>query len=326
MGIFSMNQPSTSWGEPASSGSSEPARPAVSVIMPVFNQESWIGAAIDSVLDQDLPDWELIIVDDASTDASVSIAQSYAARDPARIRLLRHPHSARLGAAASRNAAISEARGRYIAFLDADDLFCTGKLGEEVRLLDSMPEVAMLYGPAVWRWQDGRRKDLIDTIAIAADRVHVPPSLAWRILLDRIGNVPCTCAVLIRTDVARALGGFEESFRLYEDQTLWAKIFLRYPVYVASVVRSIYRQHETSTSSVAALRGEYHVLRPHSAQPRFLDWMEQEATRAGVADARCRRALWRARLPYRWPIAGRALARFRRHKRRLRILFGAGQP
>jgi teichuronic acid biosynthesis glycosyltransferase TuaG len=96
--------------------------PAVSVIMPVLNQEAWLGAAIDSVRSQRLTDWELLIIDDGSTDSSRTVAERYAAQDAERIRILSTAANHR-GAAAARNAAMAAARGRYISFLDADDLY-----------------------------------------------------------------------------------------------------------------------------------------------------------------------------------------------------------
>ncbi len=297
--------------------------PAVSVIMPVFNQEAWLGAATDSVRSQRLTDWELLIVDDGSTDASRAIMDRYAARESGRIRILTHPGSARRGAAASRNLALFEARGRYVAFLDADDLYGREKLAEEVRLLDGAPEAAMLYGPALWRWQDGRRADRVDRIGIAVGEVYPPPELAWRILLDKEGDIPCICAVLIRREAALAVGGFEEAFHLYEDQTLWAKLFLRHGVLVSPSALSVYRQHEGSASAQAKRSGEYDWWTAHPAHRIFLEWMGREAAAAGVEDPRLKRALWRAILAYRQPWLGRADAMTRRMMRRLRG--GTGQ-
>jgi glycosyltransferase involved in cell wall biosynthesis len=278
--------------------------PAVSVIMPVFNQEAWLGAAIDSVRAQRLTDWELLIVDDGSTDGGRAVMQRYAALDPDRIRLLSHPAGERRGAAASRNLGIRQARGRYVAFLDADDLFLREKLAAEVRKLDGAPDAAMLYAPALWRWEDGRRADRVDRIGIEVGRVHPSPELSWRILLERQGDVPCTCAVLIRREAAAACGGFEEGFRLYEDQTLWAKLFLRHGTLVSPTVQSIYRQHAASTSAAAERSGLYHFSRPHPAQLEFFTWVEREAERECISDARLARALRRARLRHRYPWLG----------------------
>lgn len=269
---------------------------AVSVVMPVHNQDAWLGAAIDSVRAQRLTDWELLIVDDGSTDGSRAVMERYAALDQGRIHLLSHIGGARRGAAASRNLAIAEARGRYLAFLDADDLYFREKLAVEVQRMDEAPEAAMLYGPALWRWDDGRRADRVDRIGVAVGRVHPPPHLVREVLIERRGDVPCTCAVLIRREAAVAVGGFEEAFRLYEDQTLWAKLFLRYPVLVSPTVHSIYRQHLGSTSARAERAGEYDFSRPHPAQVEFLDWLRAEAERDGIADSRLRSAIRIAKL------------------------------
>jgi glycosyltransferase involved in cell wall biosynthesis len=279
---------------------------AVSVVMPVHNQEAWLGPAIESVLAQRLTDWELLIVDDASTDGSRHVAERYAARDSGRIRPLSYPDGARRGAAAARNLGIAAAQGRYLAFLDADDLFLRDKLADEVRRLDAAPEAAMLYGPALWRWEDGRRADRVDRIGVEVGRVHEPPDLIWRVLIERQGDVPCTCAVLIRREPAVACGGFEEGFRLYEDQTLWAKLFLRHPTLISPTVASIYRQHDDSASAEAARRGEYDFWKPHPARSLFLDWLEEECMRAGTNDPRLARALRRAQLRQRRPWLGRA--------------------
>jgi glycosyltransferase involved in cell wall biosynthesis len=291
--------------------------PAVSVIMPVLNQEAWLGAAIDSVRSQRLTDWELLIVDDGSTDSSRAVAQRYAVQDAERIRVLPLANSNR-GAAAARNAAMAEARGRYIAFLDADDLYFREKLAEEVRMLDSAPEAAMLYGPTLWRWQDGRHADRVDRIGIAAGLVYRPPELARRILLDQEGEIPCTCAVLIRRDCALEVGGFEEAFHLYEDQTLWAKLFLSYGVLVSPRAHSIYRQHDDSVSAVAERNGEYDPWSAHPAHRAFLEWMTRRIADAHINDAQLERALRRAFLPYRYPRLAKVDALARRITRRIK--------
>ncbi len=177
---------------------------AVSVVMPVYNQDAWLGAAIDSVRAQRLTDWELLIVDDGSTDGSRAVMERYAALDQGRIRLLSHAGAARRGAAASRNLAISEARGRYLAFLDADDLYFREKLAVEVQRRDDAPEAAMLYGPSLWRWDDGRRADRVDRIGIAVAEVHPPPHLARKVLIERQGDVPLDAVGLLGGQIEHA--------------------------------------------------------------------------------------------------------------------------
>lgn len=104
----------------------------VSVIMPAYNCEAFIGMAMDSVRAQTCMNWELIVVDDCSTDATPRIVQDYAQKDP-RIRC--HQLAANQGAAAARNAATEMARGRYLAFLDSDDLWTPDKLEKQLAFM-----------------------------------------------------------------------------------------------------------------------------------------------------------------------------------------------
>jgi hypothetical protein len=105
--------------------------------------------------------------------------------------------------------------------------------------------------------------------------------------------------VLIRRAAALAVGGFEQDFTLYEDQTLWAKLFVRYPVLIAGRPTARYRQHDASTSAEATRKGEYHHWRQHEAEARFLEWFVAYSTGAGPADPALARALNRALGPYR---------------------------
>lgn len=107
--------------------------PLVSVIMPSFNAERFIAEAIDSVISQTVEDWELIIVDDASTDATAAIAAAYQRRDP-RIRLI--AQTTNQGAASARNRGLDDARGKLIAFIDSDDIWYPEKTAKQVAALE----------------------------------------------------------------------------------------------------------------------------------------------------------------------------------------------
>lgn len=104
----------------------------VSIIMPMHNSEKYVAESIDSVLSQTYSNWELIIVDDGSTDGSVSVVDGYADN---RIILLRHKKAK--GAAEARNYALREAKGRWIAFLDSDDLWLPEKLEKQINFMES---------------------------------------------------------------------------------------------------------------------------------------------------------------------------------------------
>ena len=110
----------------------------VSVIMPAYNYAQFIGAAIESVLGQSWQDWELIIVDDGSTDATPAVIAGF--HDP-RIRALRRQNG---GEAAARNSGLDLARGEYISFLDADDLYLPNALADRVAFLETHPEYGVV--------------------------------------------------------------------------------------------------------------------------------------------------------------------------------------
>jgi len=114
------------------------SRPLVSVIVTCFNREKYLGAAIDSILAQTFSDHEIVLVDDGSTDRSREVAGGYGDR-------LRYLHQDNRGASAAKNTGVDLARGRYIAFLDSDDLWSTDKLSVQLDYHVAHPDVDILY-------------------------------------------------------------------------------------------------------------------------------------------------------------------------------------
>jgi len=264
------------------------AAPRVSVITPFLNASAHISEAIESVEAQHFSDWELILVDDGSTDDSAAIAAAHAAQD-ARIRLL-PPDPAKRGAAAARNRGIAAARGELIAFLDADDIYGPEKIAHDVAALDADPEAAWVYGATRWFHDGGAGKAYRERLGVRLDRRYEPPEILTRIILEERGDIPCTCGVMIRREQLLAVGGFEERFALYEDQSLWVKLLLAYPVRVISGCNAAYRQHGGSTSTAAASSGDYDQKSPHPARDAFLGWVGDYAD-ARYAPPSVRRAL-----------------------------------
>lgn len=126
------------------------ARPLVSVMMPVYNAQEYLAEAVESVLAQTYPYWELIIVDDGSTDESLNIAQSFT---DGRIHVYHQPNA---GEAAARNQALQHMQGELVAFLDADDRFLPEHLALTVRYLNEHPEMDGVYTDGLHIDQDGR--------------------------------------------------------------------------------------------------------------------------------------------------------------------------
>jgi glycosyltransferase involved in cell wall biosynthesis len=110
----------------------------VSVVIPAYDREGTLREALESVLAQGVPDVEVVVVDDGSTDGTAAVAERLAG-----VRCLRRPHR---GPAAARNAGVAAAGGELLAFLDSDDLWAPGKLAAQLALLDAHPEVAMVFG------------------------------------------------------------------------------------------------------------------------------------------------------------------------------------
>ena len=272
--------------------------PLVSVIMIFMNEERFIAEAIASVAAQRYSNWELLLVDDGSTDESSGIARRYAERYPDQVRYLEHPEHRNCGMSASRNLGIRHAAGKYIAFLDADDAWLPHKLERQVAFLNHRPEVGMVYGPTLWwySWSgrvEDRTRDFVYGPGIEMNTVVAPPKLLAAFL--RLEGVsPCTCSVLIRRELVEAAGGFEESFRgMYEDQAFFAKVCLKATVFASSETLSKYRQHPNSSSEVTRKSGGHIAERQ-----RFLQWLAVYLTEQGTMD----KAVWRALQGELWAI------------------------
>ncbi len=108
----------------------------VSVVISFLNEENFLTEAIDSVIKQDYPCWELLLVDDGSTDKSTGIAKIYAAQNPDKIKYLEHEGHLNKGLSASRNMGINQAKGELVALLDADDVWLPNKLSHQVAILN----------------------------------------------------------------------------------------------------------------------------------------------------------------------------------------------
>lgn len=255
--------------------------PRVSVIMPVLDAERHLAEAVESVRAQTFDGWELLIVDDGSGDGSPAIAAGYAALDPRRIRTL-PPDPERRGAAAARNRGIAAARAPLVALLDADDLYRPGKLAADLAAFDADPGAVWVVRATRWFHEDRPGRDWTERPGVRAGRSYDPPRLCLRMILREIGDVPSTCGVLMRKDVLEAVGGFEERFRLYEDQALWAKLMLAGRTRVGPGCDALYRQHAASTSAAAETSGEYHPSRPHAARAAFLGWLRDYAADQGL--------------------------------------------
>jgi glycosyltransferase involved in cell wall biosynthesis len=291
----------------------------VSIITPFLNAGRFIQESIESVLAQTYDRWELLLVDDGSTDDSTSVALRYAKAHPEKIRYLAHEGRQNNGASASRNLGARHANGEYLAFLDADDIYLPRKLQQQVPLLDAHPEVAMVYAATeYWFSWSGRREDagrdwIWRKYGAQPNTVIDPPRLLIGFLQDG-GTVPCMGSVLVRRTAVDSVGGWEESFRsICTDQVFHAKLCLRFPVWIADACWDRYRQHEDSSCSTAARAGQ-----SNAAFKRYLNWLETYLSREAVVDPAVWTALRKALRRYRHPLLHRVERQVLRYEARLR--------
>jgi glycosyltransferase involved in cell wall biosynthesis len=184
--------------------------PLVSIITPVYNAAPWLLEMLASVRAQTLTDWEQILVDDGSSDSSVAIAEAAAQQDP-RFRLIRTPRN--MGPSSARNLAIEAARGRFIAFLDADDLWLPEKLARSVAWITSRG-YSFIYHDYRHMSHDGLRVGAL---------IKVPEKLDWRTLHTRRGTGGCVSIVIDRRRIPVFSFPPNAPYRA-EDFCLWAQI------------------------------------------------------------------------------------------------------
>jgi glycosyltransferase involved in cell wall biosynthesis len=276
--------------------------PLVSVIIIFFNEARFLREAIESVLNQNYNQWELLLIDDGSADDSTAIALAYAARHPGKVVYLEHKDHQNRGACASRNLGIRHSRADYIAFLDADDVWLPRKLKEQLAILRAQPEAGMVYGATrYWHSWTGNPEDIgrdyVPDLGIQSDTLVKPPTLLTRYLESK-ALTPCPSDILLRREVLERVGGFEEKFsgvrQLYEDQAFLAKVYLTTPVFVASSCWDRYRLHPDScVSRVERANLKYNV------GLFYLKWLEKYLAKEGIKNPEIQMALRDKRRRYR---------------------------
>ncbi len=276
--------------------------PRVSVISIFYNGEAYFAEAIESVLAQDMPDWELLLVDDGSQDGSTAIAAAYVERFPGRIRYLTHPNRCNRGMSATRNLGLSHAQAPFVAFIDADDRWHECKLREQLAIFEQHPRIAAVCGAVnYWRsWIGGQ--DVIVPTGHALDVVVDPPGASLALYPLGSAAAPCPSDIMLRKGIVERLGGFEEHFtnelQMYEDQGFLAKLYLAAPIYFSSSRWLDYRQHDSSIVAQVKQTGRYEHVRRY-----FLIWFHDYLLALDDVDPRvaeaCRKALQRLDHPQR---------------------------
>lgn len=260
----------------------------VSIVVPFRNGERYLREAVDSVLAQTHTAWELLLVDDGSTDGGTAIAKRYAERHPNRIFYLEHAGHENRGTAASRNLAIRRARGGYVAFLDCDDVWRPEKLRRQLEILQAEPRAGMVYGLSRYWYSwtgnaEDASRDYIPELGIAPNRLYEPPELVTLLYPLGQSTPPPPSDILMRRDAIDRAGGFEERFHgtygMYEDQAFLVKVYLTSPVFVSDEVWDQYRVRPDSCMNTARRAGDYREIRNV-----FLNWFRDYLHEHEVSD------------------------------------------
>ncbi|MDZ4141405.1 MAG: glycosyltransferase [Methylotenera sp.] len=185
--------------------------PTISVNMPVYNCAAYLSEAIDSILNQTFQDFELILCNDGSTDHSLKIIQSFAARDSRIVVITRE----NLGIVATRNEMLARSQGKFIAVLDCDDVALPHRFAIQVRYLEEHPDVVCVGGDT--RLIDGKGRYLTTLFHLRGNEAINESALAGN------GVITHSCA-MIRSDVLRKVGGYDPDKNLAEDLDLWLRL------------------------------------------------------------------------------------------------------
>jgi GT2 family glycosyltransferase len=232
-----------------------PGQPLISIILPTYNGSRYLREAIESCLAQTYQDWELIIVDDCSTDSTPQIIAEYEQRD-SRVRSIRHEINKKLPQAL--NTGHAAARGDYITWTSDDNRFLPRALQEMTRFLEQHPSVALVYSDCVLIGDQGE---------YLRDFPSLPPS--------RLAYVDTLACFLYRRSMYETLGGYDVDLFLAEDYEYWLRAYRQFEFAQLPQVLYQYRWHNRSLTKSAnrlAIRsGAERALRrhlPHLRQSR----------------------------------------------------------
>jgi len=213
----------------------------VSIIIPTYNRDKYICDAIDSVFAQTYKDYEVIVVDDGSTDSTKEVVKKYGDR-------VRYFYQNNQGPSVARNHGVDRSSGEYLAFLDDDDLWLPNFLEIQVRALDEEGGLAFVCSGAYVVNETGKQIDIWKMRANNSflDLYHM--------------NFVLTLTVLLRRQYFDIVGGFDRRFKICQDYDLWLRLAMKYKFRYQDMLLAKYRLHKGNISKNLVMRGKDHAM------------------------------------------------------------------
>ncbi len=252
----------------------------VSVIIPLYNGESYIARSIQSVLDQIYQDFEIVVVDDGSTDGGAEVVRSF---NDERIRLVQQENA---GVAAARNRGIREAKGQWIAFLDADDEWKPEKLDRQMDCLEKHPDVKWA-GCFYEIWKKSRQERVFQGLN---PRYYSRENVVQDVFLLRKNSIPIsTIGIIIKKEELEKAGVFDETLKVGEDRELWIRIGVFCPeICFLAEPLAIYHQENSSSLTGLSVSKDLlnisHIIKKYEALFSFLAPSRKQTVEKIISD------------------------------------------
>ena len=281
--------------------------PLVSVVVPLYNGGKYIESTLTSILSQSYDHYEILVVNDGSTDDGPAKVSTRLEKFPGRIQLLNHPDRGNHGIAASRNLGILNARGTFVAFIDQDDLWLPERLERQVQSLQRFPEAALVYAKCTFVDQQGIEKHLRGIHRTYGKGVAGEPQNVFSKLIkeDFIPNL----TVLVRKSCLERVGLLDEGPRYeYEDWLLLSKLAFFYKVIFIPEVLAKWRMHNSNYSAYIFETGRLSYAEEHYTVALFSFLINQQGVSHDEVRKSLHRRIWRFFLRARsWGVSREAI-------------------
>ncbi|MFC1704052.1 glycosyltransferase [Candidatus Omnitrophota bacterium] len=241
----------------------------VSIILPAFNSARYINEAITSVLAQDYGQWELLVIDDGSTDATGDIVQRI---NDTRIRYIKVEH---MGNYCARNTGICRAQGEYIAFLDSDDIWLKNKLSAQVDILNSDESIGICCSEYYVVFNDDKEQLFVNPQHSFSEHLLTQGVFIKRLLFD---NFILTSSAMVRKKCIDRIGVFDTTFKNAMDYDMWLRLALNYKAHYLEGKYVMKRVHpgNISRDRVTSLKALLYIFKNFDAYVTGTDFFNEE--------------------------------------------------